>query len=200
MQKRWIVLCLILLLSTACNTPVVEKPKQTIGPMIKVFSKATGIASFGTGFFVNYKEKVYLITAYHVTEGRHKLVFKDKSVDILDIEIIKVHTFLEEDVVVIELQESSIYQIESYDLYESSISKKRCEALGFDFDENSVISRNGGSLSNMFTLSDCKLICGMSGGPLLVDGKVYAVNVSVCEKDKIESKHAVLSTILNKLP
>lgn len=181
--------------------------------VVRIFSR-DGIEPIksGSGFFISLNNKTYLITARHVLSNPKNLLrITDSDANEVKLTISKTHVMEYYDATIFELTGEvppsvSIIPVSHGD--EIATNYKDCIVYGYP-GKSSLISAYGKAKKSFVALnattllegviSDCKVRKGMSGGPVLVNGKVVGVNSFFIKYKKRYNFHVDMSLIINTI-
>ena len=158
------------------------------------------VSSYGTAFLTTHKDRLILVTANHVVKDAVEFFFYNDRHERVDIVIGKI-------VLIPSLDSAVLYPtfigptIEPLQSDSMQIGSD-CTLVGFPFDGEKVRT-NGVVLSSFFETS-AMAESGMSGGPVIRDGKVVGVISSIIKTSSTakvvpQSSVARLSDVLNQL-
>lgn len=161
---------IFLLVLFVCSCQIQEKEtKQVEQPKAyKIISNIDNVYSYGSCFFINWNNKKYIITAYHVVDDNGKIILKDSKDNLIeDIKFGKKQYKNNLDV--------AIFEIISYknDYYFFDIkTNNNIKLLGFP--NGKTLKINNGKIETFETNGE--IIEGMSGG-VVVDEAGKAIGV-----------------------
>lgn len=146
---------IFLLVLFVCSCQIQEKEiKQP--QVYKIISNIDNIYSYGSCFFVNWNNKKYIVTAYHVVDDNGKIILKDSKDNLIeDIKFDKKQYKNNLDV--------AIFEITSYknDYYFFNVkTNNNIKLLGFP--NGKALKTNNGKIETFETNGE--IIEGMSGG------------------------------------
>lgn len=158
--------------------------------VVRVRSINGNFISHGTGFFITNKQKTYLVTALHVHENtNHRLELQTVNRKQISFDIVKKHTIEPADVVLVEVENIS-ENIIPYQIGELKWGVENY-VIGYPKDSELRVARGILDSIELGTTSDCEI--GMSGSPIIVDGKV----VGIMTKKPLNSKGGYGESILS---
>jgi S1-C subfamily serine protease len=134
------------------------------------------ISQYGSGSFIKYKNKNYLVTAYHVVNENPR---SEISVFTNDRKQIKMHIVKIIHVVPLDV---TLYEIDEWTakikFFEIDDMKLGDQVVNNGFPENGDFLSSKGEVKGISVSSSAIAESGMSGGPVLKDGKVVGVITS----------------------
>lgn len=202
-------LILLLLLVGCTSSQTIEHTESGIARdnIIRFAWKFENRTGWGTGFFISHQGRDLLVTADHnlgisvdINASRGHLQLYSQRLEEVDVNILATHRFREIDVAIFEV-ESIPGGFEPLPVGNVS-GGDRVEILGFP--ENKAPTSNPGEVVKIEIFTNAELISGMSGGPVISNGKVVGVNshrtiVSDTNTQEVLFQAASHSSILDAL-
>lgn len=163
--KYLIMLFVVFLIG--CQKLNVEKENQAKQEIYKIVNKNGNLYSFGSCFFINYENKKYLVTAYHVVKDFKEIYLINKDEYIKDIKLDKMKSSENLDVAIFEILDYN----NNYCFFDVR-KKDEIKLMGYPYGKDLFIS-NGQINTNE---TNAMIVEGMSGG-VVVDNEGYAIGV-----------------------
>lgn len=132
------------------------------------YERQNGTTNTGSAFCIKGD---YIITAAHVLQGNGTLRIKNRHYKLVKCDIIKIEIIPGTDAAII-----SVANLPSYiTRLEVGSVKLDYDAKAYGYPFNANYSMRKGKTTNIIISTNCKVSSGMSGGPLLQDGKVVGI-------------------------
>jgi S1-C subfamily serine protease len=177
-----VIIALLLLTLVGCRPP--ERMSEVAGtlvlsdPVVRVSATSDGRQfSRGSGCIVEYAGKKYVLTAWHVLEGKSRVYLHNAADKPIDIELGKPLRLAGDDLVVLPVLRSG-GGIPALPLsLTATLVNGPCEERGYPMNGEQVQRR--GRATTVVFITDCQIDHGMSGGPVIVNGEVVGVTTSI---------------------
>lgn len=188
-MKYIIAIAALSLVLSSCTTQQKPEPKRmpeitvatgAADPVLRVKNHNNGFTQHGTGTLIQHNGKLIVFTALHVIEGDIGTgVIELQTADRRRIEFMmdRIIRFPQQDIAALCVSNLSadITPMQTTDYRLGS----GCRVLGFPNNDN--LSSGSCSTVNARIYFCGRMVSGMSGGPLLTDGKFSAVAISRTE-------------------
>lgn len=182
MKKIYSIFLIIIILLSGCQPhPKTQGPKN--GLLRITISSQGHILGRGTGFLVRHREHIFLISAAHVALPDSELWVSNRE-GLTSIQVKNIIRARSGDIVACLVTHVPSNMI-TFEFANNLNPKKPCQALGlksgfYPSESWSPVLARGLVLLNStpedMIVTRCELLPGMSGGPLLQEGKVVGVN------------------------
>jgi len=188
--------------------PIKKEKQNQCSAIFQVCHDHSKGVSCGSAFLVKYRNKMFVLTAAHVVYDGNMIWLLKYNNEVSPIKIISVINPNFEDIAILlvdgipknhpyfELASAkglSIEKVESYG-YNKYLFKSKGNLLDMQF----ATSAKG--QAKTYLLSDCQMIGGMSGGPLLYEGKVIGVNIAkMVDIEGLRGVHVDVDNFIDEL-
>jgi S1-C subfamily serine protease len=129
------------------------------------------LTSYGTAFVVKRNDDVYIISALHVVSGMNQFKFYTRDRKWVSVEVKNINRYDSLDAVVFHVKSISA-KINPL-LYTNFNTRTKCTTIGFP--HNDKYTTGEGKIIGSYTSTSCYVESGMSGGPVISDGKVIGM-------------------------
>lgn len=172
-----------LVLLMGCSEGTSQAVRGDKGPVLILRVSRGNVSSCGSASIVSYNGRKYVLTAWHTLDKGGEISLYDGE-DRLQLELGAVTALKELDVAVLPIAAGG-EQLAAYELdFSAPAQGTRCQVLGYTSDHEYVVRQ--GEVTEVIASTSCQVEHGLSGGPLISDGKVVGVTTSILIKtDKV---------------